>query len=92
MAQLEIRAFLEDGEELIPFTLRISEPLLDVEGGDYYCTLNAPKLFEREKKIYGADENQAKMLSIQFIKKLLGKKRMTNEDHNPIDLGWPPSS
>ena len=82
----EIKAFLEDDKETRTFYLRISGPFQEADGEDYYCKVHAPVLFNRDKKIYGADEKQAKILAIKFLKQMLGNMRLIDKDGNLIDL------
>ena len=82
----EISAFLDENGKVRPFYLRISGPVQDIEGGDYFCSVHAPALFSEDKKIYGADEKQAQDLALQFVKQMLGNKRLIDKDGNLIDL------
>jgi hypothetical protein len=82
----EINAFIKEGDELMPFYLKISEPTRNPAAKDYYCTIHAPALLNRDKNIYGVDRSQARALTLQFVKQLLGNKRLFDKDGNPVAL------
>lgn len=80
----EIDAILEQEGKLEPLSMRVSEPIYDESGNDFYCIVNAPTLFKTEKKIYGADQEQAKSLALNFAKKMLCDKKIMDKEGLPI--------
>lgn len=84
-AAYELHAYLERHAVREPFYLRISEPCVSAEGGDFFCLVHAPVLFQDDKKIFGADGRQARELAAQFAKSLLRGRRLTDEAGRPID-------
>jgi hypothetical protein len=80
----EIDAVLDRDGKLEPFSLKISEPICDESGNDFYCIVHAPTLFNTEKKIYGADQEQAKSLALTFAKKVLSDKHLMDKEGLPI--------
>lgn len=79
----ELNGFLEESGRRRPFYLRVSEPLRGK--GDYFCRVHAPLLFQNDKEIYGIDEEQAKLLAINFVKSLLGNKRIVDDKGRPVE-------
>jgi hypothetical protein len=83
--QLELNAFLEQDGEQKPFYLRISTPLQAKGETDYFCRVHAPLLFDKDKNIYGIDEEQASLLAIDFVRSLLRDKRIIDGKGQSID-------
>ena len=71
----ELRGTIKGADgALTPVYARISEPIRrqsDVEHEGCYCVVHCPHLFADDKRIFGADAEQALELSIMFIKELL---------------------
>lgn len=82
----EIDAFVDDEGKRKPFYLRISNPVKTEGEDDYYCQVHAPFLFKKDKSIYGVDKEQARALAMQFVKQILGDKRLIDQDGNPMHL------
>lgn len=78
MANFELHAFIEDGGTKKPFYLRISAPSKAADAEDCYCRIHAPELFTKDKDIFGMDEQQAKALAFDFVRSLLGGKRLVD--------------
>jgi hypothetical protein len=78
--------FLENEDGLHPFALKIMEPVKDPEGDDFFCEVHIPLLLKGDKKIYGVDVDQARFLSIMFIKQLLAGKILNDDKGKIIDL------
>ena len=51
------------------FIMNISKPI--ISDHDCFCEIEAPLLFKGIKSIHGADNDQAKELSIAFVKKMV---------------------
>lgn len=84
---LEIVGFLEADGIREPFLARITEPKASAAGSqEYSCLVHAPALFEKDKKIFGVDADQARELAIQFLKAMLEGKRLTDKAGRPIDV------
>ena len=75
-----IDVFLEDEGTRSPFQLRVSRPNKTDGETDYYCLVNAPALFKGDKKIFGASEEQARELALQFVKQLLGDRKLIDNN------------
>lgn len=83
---IDIKGFVEAGETRAPMVIRVSCPRRSEEADDWYCEILAPVLFERPKRIFGIDESQARRLSIEFLKTLLGERALYTEGGQPIML------
>jgi hypothetical protein len=83
---LEIVGFLEADSVREPFLARITEPKASAGPQEYSCLVHAPALFEKDKKIFGVDADQARELAIQFLKTMLEGKRLTDKAGRPIDV------
>lgn len=81
-----INAFIEDGESRQPFHLRVSEPKKTGGEEDYYCIVHAPALFKSDKKIVGVSEEQAWELAFQFVKQMLGDRKLIDENGRDVQL------
>jgi hypothetical protein len=84
-AILEINGFFENDTGKSPFYLKISEPIRSETGKDYYCNVHAPSLFKEDKRIYGVNEDQARSLSLKFVKQMLVGKRLVDGTGKPIE-------
>lgn len=83
----EVNAFIEEDGTRKPFYLRVSAPAKTPGENDYYCLIHAPNLFERDKKIFGVSEEQAQQLALEFVKQMLGERRVFDKDGNQMKLG-----
>jgi len=86
MKPYTIDAFIEDGGNRKPFHLRVSEPNKTEGEEDYYCLVHAPALFKDDKKIFGVNEKQARELALQFIKQMVGDKKLIDKDGQDVQL------
>jgi hypothetical protein len=74
----------EDGVREL-HTLSISEPDIN-EDGEGVCLVKLTPLLKKEKRIFGVDAIQAKLLASNFIKNLLGGKSLIAEDGSQLDI------
>jgi hypothetical protein len=72
----EIDTFIKKDNKKLRLRLRISAPIYNKSDNDYYCLIDAPKLFHEKKKIYGADKEQAKSLALTFANNILSEKNI----------------
>jgi hypothetical protein len=84
MQPYEVNAFIEERGTRKPFYLRVSEPTKTPGEDDYHCLIHAPNLFERDKKIFGVSEEQAQQLALEFVKQMLGERRVFDKSGNQI--------
>jgi hypothetical protein len=84
--ELEIKGFTLEKSDKEPFYLRIFEPVKTSDEDDYSCRIHCPSLFKRDKTIFGVNEDQAYDLAIEFIKNLLGDKRIVDDKEVEIDM------
>ena len=82
----EIKGFIQTNEKKEPFQLIISKPIKSEGENDYYCEIICHKLFNKPKRIFGVDNEQAVLLSKQFIKTIIGKNEITDYDGNLIKI------
>ena len=82
---IELKAFLKNNEKIEKLHLTI-KGVFRTEEDDYYCTVNIPLLFEKEKLIYGIDETQAKQLAVNFVKRVLDVSCIVDENGNSVDF------
>jgi hypothetical protein len=82
----EINAFIKDDEQLIPFHLQISEPLKSDNSDDYSCRVHIPFFFNKDKNIFGINEEQARKLSVNFVAFFLKDKILIDKNGQPINL------
>jgi len=82
----ELNAFIKDGEQIIPFHLQISEPLQSDNDDDYSCQVHIPLFFNKDKNIFGINEEQARELSINFVASLLKDKELIDNNGQAINL------
>lgn len=85
---LKLEVFIEESGEKKPFQLEISSPHLSNEN-DYYCKIRAPTLFKKDKLIYGVDEEHARSLAIDFVRRILAGKILIDENDCPVEISWP---
>ena len=80
MAEYELNAFIEGSGDTgrTPFQLRISEPVKSENAEDWFCTVHAPFLFTKDKRIFGVSGDQARALAIDFVRELLRGKRLVD--------------
>ena len=69
-----------------PFYLKIFEPVKNVDEDDYSCCIHCPSLFKRNKIIFGVNEDQAYELAIEFIKNIVGDKKIVDDKEIEIDI------
>jgi len=84
--ELEIRGFTLEKSGKKPFHLRIFEPVKNGDEDDYSCCIHCPSLFKRDKIIFGVNEDQAYELAIEFIKNILGDKKIVDDKEIEIDI------
>jgi hypothetical protein len=80
----ELDAFLEDNEQRKPLRVVVSAPSWAEGEDDHVCRVHAPLLFSQDKRIYGADPEQAKSLAIGFVGSLLKDKRVIDANGHPL--------
>lgn len=80
----ELNVFIEEDGRSRPFSLVITQPEKTPDAEDYFCSIQAPVLFKREKSIYGVDAEQAAELAIKFVKDLLSGRHLVDESGNPV--------
>jgi hypothetical protein len=77
--------YIESEDVLDPITVSISAPIpSDEMEEEYFCRVHAPALIGRGRNIFGIDGSQAQDLAVQFVKSLLGGKRLVDKNRNPI--------
>jgi hypothetical protein len=81
-----VDGFLEDDGQRTPFHLRISAPQKTKGEDDYFCRVHAPGLFSNDKQIFGGNEAQASELALQFVKSMIGGKKLVDQKGHEIDL------
>ncbi len=86
MNDFELHAFIDDDGTTKPFYLRISQPSKVADAEDYVCRVHAPDLFKNDKEIFGVDKAQAETLAFDFVRSVLGTKRLLNEKGEVIKL------
>ena len=84
----ELKAFVNSQGQRTPFYLHISRPSRDKSHGDYFCQVRVPLLFEGDKRIYGIDARQAKLLSVSFVKSLLGDRELVDKNGRTVMLEY----
>jgi hypothetical protein len=82
---IELQGSIESDGAMKPFTARVFEPTQE-GAGDYSCLVHAPLLFKDDKKIFGADADQALELSVQFLKSMLAGRHLVDENGRPVNL------
>ena len=86
LQDFELSAFIEEDKHREAFYLRISAPVGGQAVGEYLCRVQAPLLFRGEKEIFGVDEVQARELALNFVKALLGTRRLMDAEGQSIEL------
>ena len=81
-----IDVFIEDKGICNPLRLRVSRPNKTDGEADYYCLVDAPALFKGDKKIFGASEEQARELALQFVKQLLDDRKLIDKNGQYVQL------
>ncbi|MGH8326170.1 MAG: hypothetical protein ACRET2_05350, partial [Steroidobacteraceae bacterium] len=69
-----------------PFVASITAPKPSGRAQEYACSIHAPVLFSKDKKIFGIDAQQAKELAVEFLKSMLDGRHLTDKSGKPIDL------
>ncbi len=83
---LEIDGFLQEGDVRKPFVAHVTAPKSSGRAQEYSCSVHAPILFGKDKKIFGIDARQAQELAVEFLKSMLDGKHLTDKSGKPIDL------
>ena len=66
--------------------IRISEPW-PVHGEiEYRCLVQSPVLLRRDTEIAGVDADQARKLSVEFVKSMVGDSELVDQDGNSVEL------
>lgn len=66
--------------------IRISEPR-PVHGEiEYRCLIQSPVLLLRDTEIAGIDADQARELSVEFVKSMVGDSELVDQDGNSVEL------
>jgi hypothetical protein len=79
------RLFSDEKGRRIPFDLVITDPARHTEAKEgYFCDIEAPGIFERPKRIYGIDREQALALSYRFVELLLQDKDIFDDHGNRV--------
>ena len=81
-----IDAFIKEGKSRKPFHLHVSAPKKTDGEEDYYCLVHAPMLFKNDKIIVGVSEKQARDLALQFVKKILGDKKLIDKNGQDVQI------
>jgi hypothetical protein len=70
-----------------PLTVSIGEPIFDDRDyGSYFCEVYIIPRFERVKRIFGADSQQARELARQFVLNILDECRVLDGDGREVQL------
>ena len=84
MIALKFDGFIESEGSLSSFTADISGPHITSEK-DYFYEVHAPFFFAQNKKIYGADGEQAKRLAVQFLISLIGPRHLYDSQSKRVE-------
>lgn len=82
----ELNVYIEENGQRDPFSLTITQPEKAEDAEDYYCTVIAPRLFNKEKNIYGVDAEQVAHLAVKLVTDLLAGRRLVDEYGQSIEL------
>lgn len=66
--------------------IRISEPFPVQREVEYRCLVQAPELLRRDVEIAGIDADQARALSVEFVKSMAGDFELIDQDGNHVVL------
>jgi hypothetical protein len=83
----ELSCFLKNEDQIVPFYLMITEPRHSNGEDDYFCRIHSPALLSKDIDIYGADEIQARELSLGFVEHFLSDKQLLDKDGNILQIG-----
>ena len=78
--------FVDEDGHRTPFPVRVSIPVPGETSEDYYCVVSAPRLFSKEKSIFGGDALQARSLALQFLADMARGKRLVDAMGKQVDL------
>ena len=83
----ELDAFIQGaGGSLRPFYLHVSVPRSTEGQESHHCIIQAPELFKKAIKIYGADAKQARQLSLYIVRSVLEGRRIVDKDGNEVHI------
>ena len=82
----QLDAFLEDSGKRVPLRLEIWPPEKTKGENDYFCRVKAGELLSGEKKIFGAQADQAYELAQGFIRSLLKDKKLVDAKGRVLEL------
>jgi hypothetical protein len=85
MALLDVRGFIREGGKMRPFEAYISDPIVALEG-DAFCCVRIHPLLSTEKRIYGADGEQASKLAINFLERIVAGKDIVDSKQMKIEF------
>lgn len=66
--------------------IRISEPFPVHGEVEYRCLVQSSELLRHDVEIAGIDANQARALSVAFVKSMTGDAELIDQDGNPVVL------
>lgn len=84
--QIEIDGYIESGEGLKPISLRVSAPVQENETA--YCIVTADGILSNDKRIFGADPEQAQALAVAFLGRLLSGQAVLDSNRKQVQLPW----
>jgi hypothetical protein len=83
---LEISGYIVSNRTRETFFARIMAPKRGRRGDEHSCLVQAPSLFRSHKEIFGVDAVQARELAVDFVKQMLGGRKLVDKSGRTIKL------
>jgi hypothetical protein len=83
---LNIKGFIVEKNVKIPVSLSVFKPAKAEDSDDFYCRIHAPFLFKKDKKIFGIDESQASDLALNFVRDVIGERKIIDSHGDQLSI------
>lgn len=83
---VNLSCFLRTDGRCRSIVIRISEPRPVHGEVECRCLVHSPDLLRHDTEIAGIDADQARDLSVEFVKSMMGDSELVDQDGNPVDL------
>lgn len=86
MSNFVIQGFVETDKGKEEFFLEISEPRKNDDDEDFFCVIQIPSHFDREKRVFGVDARHTMEVSKDFVRTLMRGQEVVDEKGRKIQF------
>ncbi len=80
-----LTAFIQEGGQRRPFSLKIEGPFETPDSREYYCRIESPELLGKKFNVYGEDHRQTQERALKFVQICLLGKKIYDAEGNSLD-------